>query len=112
VVNSKAILEIRLILSYHCGNFFKKYLIILPVFQIVIATYEARPVPDDHKIHNRDTVNHQVCWKDLLNYISIIWYVCKPIFCSNLLPLLSYLSNLHCSLQQVYLCLCFMRVFF
>uniref|UniRef100_A0A915PBS2 Nuclear receptor domain-containing protein n=3 Tax=Meloidogyne TaxID=189290 RepID=A0A915PBS2_9BILA len=29
--------------------------------KIVIATYEARPVPDDHKAGLRDMVNHQVC---------------------------------------------------
>ena len=29
--------------------------------RIVIATYEARPVPDDHKVDQRDPVNHQVC---------------------------------------------------
>ncbi|KAF7635883.1 PITH domain-containing protein [Meloidogyne graminicola] len=29
--------------------------------EIVIATYEARPVPDDHKAGLRDMMNHQVC---------------------------------------------------
>ena len=29
--------------------------------KIVIATYEARPVPDDHKAGLRDPVNHQIC---------------------------------------------------